>query len=140
LTDNTASPGPGPNPSARQRQAANQLRATADQLQGAAAKAGQYGPAARQAAERLHSAASWLESREPADVLHEAREFARRRPGVVLGGAAVAALAIRRRPVMVLAGAAAAGLAARRLSRGTAAARHPAEPPSIESYEPGDQA
>jgi hypothetical protein len=104
-------------PSAQQRKAANQLRAVASGLHDMAAKGGQYGPVAQQAAERVNSAASWLEQREPADVLREAREFARRRPAVVLASTAAAALAIRRRPGMVLAGAAAAGLAARRMAR-----------------------
>jgi hypothetical protein len=60
-----------------------------------AANGGQTGVAsefARQAADRLHGAASWLEKREPADLLNEARNFARRRPGAFLIGAAVAGL------------------------------------------------
>jgi hypothetical protein len=57
----------------------------------------------RQAASRLHGAASWLDSREPADLLEEVRSFARRRPGAFLLAAA------------------ATGLAAGRLTRGLAA-------------------
>jgi hypothetical protein len=118
-------------PSAQQRKAARHLRATADQLQAMAVKSGsQYAPAAQQAAERLNSAASWLEQRDPADVLREAREFARRRPAVVLAGAAATALAIRRRPAMVLAGAAAAGLAAARLARNSRPAPRPQPRPA----------
>ncbi len=51
---------------------------------------------AQQAAERIHGAASWLEQREPADLLQAVRDFARRRPGVFLAGAAVAGLAAGR--------------------------------------------
>ena len=75
-----------------------------------AAKGGQSGVAtevAQQAAERIHGAASWLEQREPADLLQAVRDFARRRPGVFLASAA------------------AAGLAAGRLTRGATAAGPP---------------
>ena len=64
-----------------------------------AAKGGQSGVAtevAQQAAERIHGAASWLEQREPADLLQAVRDFARRRPGVFLARAAVAGLAAGR--------------------------------------------
>jgi hypothetical protein len=95
--------------SVQQQRAASQLRSVADELHEMVAKGGQSGMAtevAHQAAERLHGAASWLEQREPADVLQAVRDFARRRPG------------------MFLAGAVAAGLAAGRLTRGmTDAAR-----------------
>jgi hypothetical protein len=95
--------------SVQQQRAARQLRAVADELQDMAAKGGQSGLATEvthQAAERIHGAASWLEQREPGDVLQAVRDFARRRPGVFLAGAAIA------------------GLAAGRLTRGmTAAAR-----------------
>jgi len=95
--------------SVQQQRAARELRAVADELQDMAAKGGQSGLATEvthQAAERIHGAASWLEQREPGDVLQAVRDFARRRPGVFLAGAAIA------------------GLAAGRLTRGmTAAAR-----------------
>ena len=64
-----------------------------------AANGGQSGVAtefARQAADRMHGAASWLEQREPGDLLDEVRNFARRRPGAFLIGAAVAGLAAGR--------------------------------------------
>src|ERR1700736_2255732 len=79
--------------SVQQQNAARQLRAVADELQEMAAKSGQSGVAtevAQQAAGRIHGAASWLEQREPADLLQAVRDFARRRPGVFLAGAAVA--------------------------------------------------
>ena len=52
-----------------------------------AAKGSQSGMAtevARQASERIHGAASWLEHREPGDLFDEVRNFARRRPGAFL--------------------------------------------------------
>jgi hypothetical protein len=100
--------------SAQQQRAARQLRTVADELHEMAAKGGQSGVAtevAHQAAERIHGAASWLEQREPADLLQAVRDFARRRPGVFLASAA------------------AAGLVAGRLTRGaTAAARSGSQP------------
>jgi hypothetical protein len=91
----------------------------ADELWEMTAKGGQSGVAtevAQQAAERIHGMASWLEQREPADVLQAVRDFARRRPGVFLAGAAVA------------------GLAAGRLTRGmTDAARSDSQRPGTRS-------
>jgi len=81
--------------SAQQQKAAVQLHSFADELGQMAANGGRAGVAsefARQAAGRLHGAASWLEQREPADLLNEARNFARRRPGAFLIGAAAAGL------------------------------------------------
>jgi hypothetical protein len=95
--------------SAQQQKAVRQLRSVADELGQMAANGGQSGMAstfARQAAGRLHSMASWLDQREPSDLLDEATNFARRRPGAFLIGAAVA------------------GLAAGRLTRGLAAGSH----------------
>ncbi len=100
--------------SVQQQRAAQQLHSVADELHEMVAKGGQSGLAtevAQQTADRLHGAASWLEGREPADLLASVRDFARRRPGVFLAGAAIA------------------GLAAGRLTRGvTAAARSGDEP------------
>jgi hypothetical protein len=85
--------------SAQQQKAAQRLRSVADELGQMADQGGQSGMAtdlARQAAGRLHGAAVWLEKREPADLLAEVRDFARRRPGTFLLGAAVAGLAAGR--------------------------------------------
>ncbi len=85
--------------SVQQQKAAGQLRSVADELHEMAAKGGHSGVAtefAHQAAERLHGAASWLEQREPADVLQAVRNFARRRPGVFLASAVAAGLAAGR--------------------------------------------
>src|ERR1700760_3841081 len=83
----------------QQQRAAQQLRSVADEVGQMAANGGQSGVAtefARQAADRMHGAASWLEQREPADLLNEVRNFARRRPATFLIGAAVAGLAAGR--------------------------------------------
>jgi hypothetical protein len=85
--------------SAQQQKAAGQLRSVADELAQMADKGGQSCLAtnvARQAADRLHGAAAWLEKRQPTDLLDEVRNFARRRPGVFLLGAATAGLAAGR--------------------------------------------
>jgi hypothetical protein len=85
--------------SVQQQKAASQLHSVADELHEMVAKGGQSGLAtevAQQAAERLHGAASWLEQREPADVLQAVRDFARRRPAVFLAGAVAAGLAAGR--------------------------------------------
>jgi hypothetical protein len=85
--------------SVQQKRAAYQLRSVADELREMTAKGGQSGVAtevAQQAAERIHGAASWLEQREPADLLQAVRDFARRRPGVFLAGAVAAGLAAGR--------------------------------------------
>jgi hypothetical protein len=101
--------------SVQQQKAASQLHSVADELHEMVAKGGQSGLAtevAQQAAERIHGAASWLEQREPADLLQAVRDFARRRPAVFLAGAV------------------AAGLAAGRLTRGmTDAARSGSQEP-----------
>ncbi len=44
---------------------------------------------ARQLSERVQTAADWLESREPRDLLTEVQRFARRRPGTFLAAAGV---------------------------------------------------
>jgi hypothetical protein len=51
---------------------------------------------ARRAAGGVHGVANWLEQREPADLVEEARAFARRRPGSTLLAAAMAGMAAGR--------------------------------------------
>jgi len=51
---------------------------------------------ARQAAGRLSAAASWLDERNPGDLLTGIRALARMRPGLVLAGAAFAGLVVGR--------------------------------------------
>jgi hypothetical protein len=77
----------------QQHQAAQQLWAVADELSEMATKGGRSGLAtqmAQEAAERVRGVASWLDRREPGDLLDEVRDFARRHPGQFLVGAAVA--------------------------------------------------
>jgi hypothetical protein len=79
--------------SAQQRKAAQNLHTLAGQLNEMAAKSDDSGTAAQlaeEASNRVHGVASWLERREPADLLDEVRDFARRRPGTFLLGAALA--------------------------------------------------
>lgn len=50
----------------------------------------------QQASQKVAEAAQWLENRKPAELLDEARSFARRRPGAFLLGAAVAGVVVGR--------------------------------------------
>lgn len=77
----------------QQQRAADGLRSLGDQLRAMSDRADRPGIATdlvRQAADRVHQAARWLDQREPGMVLEEVREYARRRPGIFLAGAAVA--------------------------------------------------
>lgn len=78
---------------AQKERATSGLRSLADELSGmvqgdGVQPEGMAGDLARQASERVRSAADWLETHEPGDVLQEARRFARRRPGTFLLSAA----------------------------------------------------
>jgi len=78
-----------------QQQAASSLSALAGELRSMADHDDQSsgGPAhdlVRQATGKVDDLAEWLQSREPGDLLEEARSFARRRPGTFLLGAALA--------------------------------------------------
>ncbi|MBB4908608.1 hypothetical protein [Actinophytocola algeriensis] len=82
-----------------QQRAADGLHTLATQLRQMSEKTEEQGVAsevARQVADRTQSAASWLEHREPGDLLDEVRRFARRKPGVFLLGAALAGVAVGR--------------------------------------------
>ncbi len=73
--------------SAQQQRLAQGLHALADELNSMTQHSGQPGMAtdlARQGASRSHAAASWLENREPANLVTELKTFARRRPGAFL--------------------------------------------------------
>ncbi len=105
----------------QQHKAAQQLRAVAGELSEMAAKGGQSGLAtqvAQEAAERVRGVASWLDRREPGDLLDGVRDFARRHPGQFLVGAAVA------------------GVVAGRLTRGLTGAAGPDGQPR--PYIPGE--
>ena len=82
-----------------QRKAASGLHTLADQLHGMSEKSdgqGMLPEVTRQAAERARTVATWLEEREPGDLLEEVRSFARRKPGVFLAGAALAGIVVGR--------------------------------------------
>ena len=79
--------------SEQHRNAVTNLRSLADELNSMAQAGDQGGIASDlvgQAADRAHGAASWLDRREPGDLVEELRRFARRRPGAFLAGALVA--------------------------------------------------
>jgi hypothetical protein len=71
----------------QQQRLAGNLHSIADELHSMASKADQPGVATdmvRQASTKAHTIASWLEDREPADVLEDVKTFARQRPGTFL--------------------------------------------------------
>jgi F0F1-type ATP synthase membrane subunit b/b' len=70
----------------QQQRAAQGLRTAADSLSSMAqnADSGVAQQVVQNVSERAHSAASWLEQREPADLLDEVRRYAARRPGVFI--------------------------------------------------------
>ena len=83
----------------QQQRVAGGLRSVGSELQSMAGSSDSDGPAAqfaRQAADRINTAAGWLEDREPGQVLTEVQRFARQRPGAFLALAAVAGLAVGR--------------------------------------------
>jgi hypothetical protein len=76
----------------RQR-AVDGLHGIADELRGMVDKGGQSGVGTelvQNAYERLHGMANWLDQRSAGGLVDEVRDFARRRPGVFLMGAALA--------------------------------------------------
>ncbi|AIJ20673.1 hypothetical protein [Amycolatopsis methanolica] len=88
-----------------QQKAAVNLNSIADQLDRMSEQSdsGMARDLVREVSQRAKKVASWLDSREPGDLADELRDFARRKPGLFLAGAA------------------AAGLLAGRLTRGVAA-------------------
>jgi len=80
---------------AQQQRVARGLHALGDELQSMARRSEQPGVAtdlARQASSKTHDIASWLDSREPGQLVQELRAFARQRPGTFLLAAAGAGL------------------------------------------------
>jgi hypothetical protein len=99
----------------QQQRVASGLRSLGDELRSMTDHDGDQGVAtdlARQAAAKSHDVASWLEDREPGQLLNEVRSFARERPGMFL------ALAVG------------AGVAAARLGRGVAGVKSDDDAPS----------
>ena len=79
----------------QQQKAAQGLSSLAGELRGLAngSSQGAPGPARdllEQASDKVEEFSTWLQNREPADLLDEVRRFARRRPGSFLLGAALA--------------------------------------------------
>ncbi|TLM80256.1 hypothetical protein FDW83_19000, partial [Pseudarthrobacter sp. NamE2] len=71
----------------QQQKAAEGIRTISGQLQSMADAPDQQGVASdliRQAAQRSESVASWLENKQPGDLLSEVQRFARNRPGTFL--------------------------------------------------------
>ncbi|MEE6257237.1 hypothetical protein [Plantactinospora sonchi] len=80
---------------AQQQRAADGLRTLGEQLRLMSDRAEHPGMATdlvRQAADRVQKAAQWLDEREPGTVLNDVRDYARRKPGLFLAGAAVAGI------------------------------------------------
>jgi hypothetical protein len=70
------------------RSLSDELRSVADGT--GATQGGMVNDFARQASEKAQELASWIDAREPGDLVNEVRDFARRKPGTFLLGAAVA--------------------------------------------------
>src|SRR3954447_26778870 len=64
--------------------------------EGRGAPSGPVGDYTRQAADRLQTAAGYLENKQPGELLDDARSFAARRPTAFLVGAAIAGFAVGR--------------------------------------------
>ncbi|MEH0981913.1 hypothetical protein [Micromonospora sp. CPCC 205556] len=79
----------------QQKRAADSLRALGTELRSMAEGDGQRGPGAlvvRRGADAVDQAASWLDARQPGDLVREAREYASRHPAAFLAGATIAGL------------------------------------------------
>ena len=79
----------------QQQRAASSLRSISDDLRAMADNSFSSGVAAqvvRQASEQVQQVAGWLDSRDPSGMLEDVRDFARRRPGAFLVGAAATGL------------------------------------------------
>ncbi|SEB44201.1 hypothetical protein SAMN04489806_0635 [Paramicrobacterium humi] len=77
----------------QQQRVAGGLRSVGDELHSMASSSENGGVATdlvRQAASKTKDLASWLDERDPGSLLEEVKSFARRRPGVFIGVAAVA--------------------------------------------------
>jgi len=79
----------------QQERAATTLHGLGDELAGMADQSESGGMASqlvRQASEQVHRVAGWLDSRDPSGLVEDVRDFARRKPGTFLAGAAAAGL------------------------------------------------
>jgi len=93
---------------AQKEKAVGGLRSLADELrsmaEGNGAQGGMTGDLARQAADKAHEFAGWLDQRDPGSLVEEIRQLARRKPGSFLIGAALAGVAAGRLTRGVVAG------------------------------------
>jgi hypothetical protein len=111
-----------------QQKAAGGLSVMAKQLEGMAEIADKLAEASitstlvRQISEQMQSVASWVEQREPDELLDEARKWARRHPGAFLLSAAVAGVVAGR--------VTRAGIAAQSSSRADSSATDAVPPPT----------
>jgi hypothetical protein len=105
---------------AQKDKAATGLRSLADELrsmaEGNAPQNGMTSDLVRQASDKAHELASWIDQRDPGSLLDEVRQLARRKPGTFLLGAALA------------------GVVAGRLTRGVVAANSSDSAPSAAAH------
>jgi ElaB/YqjD/DUF883 family membrane-anchored ribosome-binding protein len=83
----------------QQDRVASGLHSLSRELDSMASSSSEQGLAtdlAREASDRTRTIATWLESREPGQLLDEVRSFARERPGAFLGIAAAAGIVVGR--------------------------------------------
>lgn len=83
----------------QQERVASGLRSVGDELSSMASNSDNQGLGAdlvREASNRVSSVASWIGDRDPAALLGEVKSYARRRPGMFIGIAALAGLAVGR--------------------------------------------
>jgi ElaB/YqjD/DUF883 family membrane-anchored ribosome-binding protein len=83
----------------QQQRAADGLRSAGDELRSMASSAQNPGLATdlvRQASHRVSGVADWLSARDPESLLQEVKQYARRRPGMFIGIAAVAGVVVGR--------------------------------------------
>lgn len=83
----------------QQQRVASGLRSVGDELEQMASSSQQGGVASdlvRQAAERTHSIAGWLDQRDPGSLLNEVKSYARRNPGTFIAAAAIAGALVGR--------------------------------------------
>ena len=79
----------------QKQKASGGLRSLSDELRNVAdgtgaTQGGMVNDIARQASDKAQELAGWIDAREPGDLVNEVRDFARRKPGTFLLGAAVA--------------------------------------------------
>ena len=122
----------------QQRRAAGGLSALADELSTMAdsSQSGPLGDLARQAADKGHQLATYLENHDSSEVLDQVRSFARRRPFAFLIGAAVAGVVVGRFARGLAAEAGDAQDTPRRLTAGPGAAGSYGGGPNSGSYLP----